>query len=66
MMLPGMQCWPPYSLIPSLFECESLLFCVEPPCFLDALRHQYAFQQGDMVEDLLSYALNYTIDAESG
>ena len=37
MILPGMQCCPPYILIPSIFGLESLVFWVEPPCFFEAL-----------------------------
>lgn len=39
MMLPGAQRWPPYILMPRYFGFESLLFWVEPPCFLDAPLH---------------------------
>lgn len=38
MMLPGQQRCPPYSLTPRYLGSESLVFCVEPPCFLDAQR----------------------------
>jgi hypothetical protein len=40
MMLPGMQCCPPYNLMPSIFGLESLVFWVEPPCFLEALHNR--------------------------
>lgn len=38
MMLPGMQRCPPNSLTPRYLGLESLVFCVDPPCFLDAKR----------------------------
>ncbi len=50
MMLPGMQCWPPYNLMPSIFGLESLVFWVEPPCFLEALHNQPS--EGDRAVDL--------------
>lgn len=37
-MLPGEQRWPPYNLTPRYLGLESLLFWVEPPCFLEAHR----------------------------
>lgn len=39
MMLPGWQLWPPKSLTPSILGSEPPLFCVDPPCFLDALEN---------------------------
>jgi hypothetical protein len=38
MMLPGMQRCPPNSFTPRYLGLESLVFCVEPPCFLEAQR----------------------------
>lgn len=38
MMLPGMHSCPPNSFTPRYLGLESLVFCVEPPCFLDAKR----------------------------
>ena len=38
MMLPGMHFCPPNSFTPRYLGCESLVFCVDPPCFLDAKR----------------------------
>lgn len=37
-MLPATQHCPPYNLMPRYLGLESLLFCVEPPCFLEAHR----------------------------
>lgn len=36
MMFPGIHLSPPYILTPKYFGKESLLFCVDPPCFLEA------------------------------
>lgn len=38
MMLPGLHRCPPNSLTPRYLGSESLVFCVEPPCFLEAQR----------------------------
>jgi len=39
MMLPARQLWPPYNFTPNILGKEPPRFCVEPPCFLEAL-HQ--------------------------
>ena len=52
MMFPGMQCWPPYSLIPSILGLESLVFCVEPPCFLEALQTTHTINKALIVVEI--------------
>lgn len=40
MIFPARHLWPPYNFTPSILGSDPPRFCVDPPCFLDALQHQ--------------------------